>query len=75
MNETGYDSQGRKIEEIIDHNDGTGTRTVYDPETQTVLETETVDRPLPVQTALTPEEQIAELQDTVDALLALIVVE
>lgn len=40
------DGTGRVIEQTVDHGDGTGTRTTYDPDGQ-VIDTSTVDLPLP----------------------------
>ena len=60
---------GVLVSELADNGDGTGTRTHYASD-GTVTSTEPVaGLPVPVPD---PAEQIAELQATVDALLALI---
>ncbi len=46
MNEVTQDGQGNILEEIVDHQNGTGTRRVFDQDGSVVFEG-VVDRPIP----------------------------
>ena len=70
-NERATDIDGNLVEEVIDNGDGTGTRTTY--EDGEVATTEALTGlPIPEPVVPTPEEQIADLQETVELLLAII---
>ena len=54
---------------IVDNGDGTGTRTVYDPDGTVNTVEELTDLPIPEPPEPSPEDRIAELEAALDALL------
>ena len=63
---------GNIIEQVVDNGDGTGTRTTYDADGQVAGTEELTGLPNPEPAPPSLGEQVAELQATVTALLAII---
>lgn len=64
-----FRQDGTLIEATVDNGDGTGTRTTYDAEGNVTSTEELTDLPIPAEPEPTVEEQLAELQALLDALL------
>lgn len=64
-----YNSDNQLIEELVDNGDGTGIRTTYNPDGTIATTVQVTGLPIPEPPEPTPEEQIAELRATIDALL------
>ena len=66
MNVTTEDGHGHIIEQVIDHGDGTGTRTVYD-KSGAVVSTEAVALPVPDPTEVAARTIEDRLRQALDA--------
>lgn len=64
-----FDQRGHLIEQTVDNRDGTGTYKTFDADGNETSSEQLTDLPIPEPPAPSVEEQLAEVQAQLDALL------